>query len=262
MNTPFVGGNWKMNLNFHEALEIFTQIHAMTSEFSKKTEVVIFPPSLYIDSLATFVSEMNSSLLLGGQNISNNVNGSFTGEISAEMLSQFCDYTILGHSERRNFYYETDSTIAERCIRAHSIGLNTILCVGEPLEVYDSGKSTEYIDNQLSSILTKAQKINASSLIVAYEPLWAVGTGIPASTHYLQQITFQIRRILSDIFGETFSNDIRVIYGGSVSVDNVSEIVSIPAIDGVLVGSNSLNAKLFSEIVKIVNKQNDSDVLV
>ena len=159
MNTPFVGGNWKMNLNFHEALEIFTQIHAMTSGFSKKTEVVIFPPSLYIDSLATFISEMYSSLLLGGQNISNNVNGSFTGEISAEMLSQFCDYTILGHSERRNFYYETDSTIAERCIRAHSIGLNTILCVGEPLEVYDSGKSTEYIDNQLSSILTKTQKI-------------------------------------------------------------------------------------------------------
>ena len=256
MNTPFVGGNWKMNLNSDEALEIFTQIHAMTLEFSKKTDVVIFPPSLYIASLATLASEMNSSVVLGGQNISNNVNGSFTGEISAEMLSQFCDYTILGHSERRNFYYETDSSIAERCIRAHSSGLNTILCIGEPLEVYDSGKSVEYIASQLNSILTKTQKINASSLIVAYEPLWAVGTGIPAPTHYLQQITSGIRRIFSDIFDEGFSNDIRVIYGGSVSVDNVSEIVAIPAIDGVLVGSNSLNPKLFSAIVKIVNKQN------
>jgi len=254
MNTPFIGGNWKMNLNFHEALDMFKEIHGMTLAFSKKTDIVLFPPSLYIPSLATLASELNSSLLLGAQNVSNHVKGSFTGEISARMLSQFCDYTILGHSERRNFYNETDSNIKQKFLSAHSSGLNTILCVGEPLEVYDSGKSIEYIGNQLNSILTKTQKINVASLILAYEPLWAIGTGMAAPTHFLQQITSGIRRIFSDIFSGGFSTDIRVIYGGSVSVDNVSEIVSIPTIDGVLVGSSSLNAKSFSEIVRIASK--------
>jgi len=254
MNTPFIGGNWKMNLNFHDALDIFKKIHGMTSEFSKKTDIVLFPPSLYIPSLANLASELDSSLLLGAQNVSNHVKGSFTGEISAQMLSQFCDYTILGHSERRNFYNETDSNIKQKFLRAHSSGLNTILCVGEPLEAYDSGKSIEYIGNQLNSILTKTQKINVSSLILAYEPLWAIGTGMAAPSDFLQQITSEIRRISNDIFSSAFSADIRVIYGGSVSVDNVSEIVSIPTIDGVLVGSSSLNAKSFSEIVRITNK--------
>ena len=159
MNTPFIGGNWKMNLNFHDALDMFKKIHGMTSEFSKKTDIVLFPPSLYIPSLANLASELDSSLLLGAQNVSNHVKGSFTGEISAQMLSQFCDYTILGHSERRNFYNETDSNIKQKFLSAHSSGLNTILCVGEPLEVYDSGKSIEYVGNQLNSILTKTQKI-------------------------------------------------------------------------------------------------------
>ena len=257
MTTPFIGGNWKMNLNFDEAIEMFSEIHRLTLEFSKKADIVLFPPSLYIASLATLASELNSSVLLGGQNISNHVKGAFTGEISGQMLSQFCDYAILGHSERRDFYNETDSNIKQKFISANTSGLNTILCVGEPLEVYNSGNSIEYIANQLHSILTKTQKINESSLILAYEPLWAIGTGMPAPPYFLQQITSKIRRISNDIFAGSFATDIRVVYGGSVSVDNVSEIVSIPTIDGVLVGSSSLNAKSFSEIVRIVNKQND-----
>lgn len=257
MNTPFIGGNWKMNLNLHEALEIFTEIHGMTAEFSQQSDIVLFPASLYIASLATLASELNSSVLLGGQNISNHVKGAFTGEISAQMLSQFCDYVILGHSERRNFFNETDSNVKQKFQSAQSSGLNTILCVGEPLEVYNSGNSIEYIGNQLTSILTKTQKINTSSLILAYEPLWSIGIGIPAPTYFLQYMSSEIRRISDDIFNGACATDIRVVYGGSVSADNVSEIVSIPTIDGVLVGSSSLNAKSFSEIVRSVNKQND-----
>ncbi len=230
---PLIAGNWKMNLNLERALKLAGEIKEGLSD---DIEVAIFPPFPFLFEVKRVIS--GSPIKLGAQNIYHEDEGAFTGEVSPIMIKDICEYVILGHSERRLYFKEDDDMINRKVRKALEHGIKPILCVGERLEDRKEGRAFEVIKSQLEGSL---RDIDAS-ITIAYEPVWAIGTGVPArGEDALEAIKF-IREVLG--------RDVRVLYGGSVNKDNIAQFVRYEEIDGALVGGASLRSEEFLGIVR------------
>ncbi len=251
MARKIVAGNWKMNLNVQEGLALMKDIvECLHSAELNGVEVVAAPPMLYLSKAAEATE--NSSLQVAAQNCSDQQEGAFTGEVSAAMLrASAVNWVILGHSERRQFYYDTDAFVNGKLKQAVEQDLNPILCVGESLEERKSNRQEEVVEAQLRNALEGLEAGALQKLVVAYEPVWAIGTGETASPEQAQQMHAFIRNYLKREFGSDFANSVSILYGGSVKPANAGEIFSQADVDGGLIGGASLKADSFCELIKI-----------
>jgi len=245
MRIPLIAGNWKMNTTVTEAIKL---VHEMLDRLDKITgvEKVLCPPFISLVAIQELLK--GSSIRLGAQNIHFEVKGAFTGEISAVMLTSLCEFLILGHSERRQYFGETDELINKKILAALRNGLKPIFCVGERLEENEAGKTKEIIARQMSQSLSNVKP--TSDMVIAYEPIWAIGTGKAANGEQAAATIKFIRNTLSKLWNENAARDLRILYGGSVTSSNIGEFISQPEIDGALVGGASLKAEEFVSIVE------------
>jgi len=242
-----IAGNWKMNKTVAEALDLVQGLVREVQQV-KEVDVVICPAFTALGEVSKKVIETN--IRLGAQNMSEQAAGAYTGEIAAEMLKEFLvRYVILGHSERRQYQEETDSLISKKALAAHAASIKPIVCVGETLEQRDSGVTNDVVGSQVKGSLAGLTSSQMLETIIAYEPVWAIGTGKTASSEQAQEVHHFIRGVLSDLHGDEVARQVRIQYGGSVKPGNARELMSQPDIDGALVGGASLDAKSFSEII-------------
>ena len=241
-------GNWKMNTTSSEAVELAQTIKNAVGVLTD-ISVAVCPPFTALEQVARTIDDSN--LQLGAQNMHDESSGAFTGEISAGMLrALFCKLVILGHSERRSYFDEADSFINRKTLTALRSNLKPILCVGETIEERESGRTMEIVDRQLRGGLANVPTESAPALIIAYEPVWAIGTGKTATPETAGAVHCEIRKILMARFNRPVASGIRILYGGSVNPGNVSELLDEPDIDGGLIGGASLDAKSFIQIVE------------
>jgi len=250
MRKPFVAGNWKMNTDSHSSVELAKGVAAGTSETAgHKVDVAVIPPFVYLQSVAKALSA--SSVAVGAQDIYTEKQGAFTGEISTSMLKDIgCTYALCGHSERRHVIGEQDELINKKVSAAISGGLLPILCVGELLEERQSDKTGEVVTRQIKAGLAGLGGEKVSAVTVAYEPVWAIGTGLTATPQQAQEAHNLIRRLLGEMYDGQLAEEIRILYGGSVKPDSAAELMGQQDVDGLLVGGASLSADDFVAIVK------------
>ena len=245
MRKNIVAGNWKMNLDNQQAVDLFRSLNK--NHESKDVEIIIAPASIYL----SLFSKENLQVKLAAQNVSSNQNGAFTGEISSSMLSSFgVDYCIVGHSERRAYQKESNELIFEKIKSLIKNGVRPIFCCGELLEQRESNQAYDIVTTQLSLILNHLNKEEVLNMVIAYEPVWAIGTGLTASAQDAQKMHHHIRSLIEDKFGSNISEEISILYGGSCKPDNASELFSQKDIDGGLIGGASLDAESFIKIAK------------
>ncbi len=240
-----IAGNWKMNTSVGEAINIIREMQPDLEAISN-VETVLCPP--FISLVPAFKLVQGSRTRLGAQNLYHEDKGAFTGEISPLMLVGICQYVILGHSERRQYFHESNELICKKISAAIRNNLDPILCVGENLQEYEAGKTAEVVAAQLVHSLEGIEK--AENLTIAYEPVWAIGTGKAATAEQANKTISLIRSLLSRKYGSALSETMRVLYGGSVNAANIAELISQPDIDGALVGGASLKAGEFVSIVR------------
>lgn len=245
MRIPLIAGNWKMNNTMAEALSLVDKLKPELAMFNS-IETVVCPPFISLSAVKDRLA--GSAIRLGAQNVYFQEKGAFTGEISPVMLSGLCHYVIIGHSERRQYFHETDDIVNKKITAALKTGLNPILCVGERLEENESGQTEKVIATQLAGGLNGIEK--SPGMVIAYEPVWAIGTGRAATGNQANATIHFIREKLASRYGENFAAAIRILYGGSVTPENTPDIMSQPDIDGGLVGGASLKAEQFVSIVK------------
>jgi len=248
MRKIIIAGNWKMNKTTTEAIDL---ANGLKRELYKidNIGIIICPPFTAIDEVAEVVYESNIGL--GAQNMHWEDAGAFTGEVSAPMLKELgCGYVILGHSERRQYFHETNETVNRKLRSALKHGLTPIVCVGESLGERESGRTFDVIRDHVTNSLKGLDKDEVKKVIVAYEPVWAIGTGKTATPDQAQEVHCFIRELLEKAYTREIAEEITIQYGGSVKPDNIKELVSQKDIDGALVGGASLDVKSFSEIVK------------
>jgi len=242
---PFVAGNWKMNTTVTEAeklvIEMFEKLDSV-----KEVEKVLCPPFVSLVSINMMLHD--SSVKLGAQNMYFETKGAYTGEISPLMLAELCEFVILGHSERRWYFGDTDEIVNKKVKAALANKLKPILCVGERLEENEVGKTDEVITRQLTKAWNGIEP--ASNVVIAYEPVWAIGTGKAASGEQAAATIRFIRAVLAKIWNKSIAQNVRILYGGSVTSTNIAEFISHPEIDGALVGGASLKADEFVSIVE------------
>lgn len=250
MRRSLVAGNWKMNGNQASATQLIEGILAGRDQISE-AELAVFPPFVYLASIAEQCKD--SDIRWGAQNVSKESNGAYTGEISVDMLLDLnCRYVIVGHSERRQYYGETNELVAEKCQAALSNGLTPILCVGETLEQREQNLTLEVVREQLAVVLQLVDNLAAlATAVVAYEPVWAIGTGQHATPEQAQDVHAALREQL--IQHDASLEAMRILYGGSVKPNNAADLFAMPDIDGALVGGASLDAQQFLEIGKQCN---------
>ncbi|MCX2726130.1 triose-phosphate isomerase [Thermomicrobium sp. 4228-Ro] len=246
LRRALVAGNWKMHTAYEEAVHLAREVATSCSDASD-VEVVLIPPFPWIVTLAELVR--GSMLSVGAQNCSVYERGAYTGEVAAFMLAPFCRYVIVGHSERRHLFGETDEIVAAKLARVFAHGMTPILCVGERLEEREAGQTLAVVERQLATAAASIDRSQAGRLVVAYEPVWAIGTGRPATAADAQEVARFIRGWLTERYGERAGRALRVLYGGSVTADNAGTFFSEPDIDGALVGGASLDAAQFCGIV-------------
>lgn len=248
MRKPLIAGNWKMNTTLRSAVQLAQGIHREVREV-EDVEILVCPPAIYlldvIDSLA------DSNIKVGAQNLHWEDSGAFTGEVSGAMLKDVgCTYVIVGHSERRNIFGESNEVVSKKVRAALRSDLMPILCVGELLEDRERGATESVVRDQLLAVTEKLTDDEMSRVVIAYEPVWAIGTGRTATPEQANEVHKFIRKRIENKFGHSLARDIRIIYGGSVRPDNIKALMAAPDIDGVLVGGASLNVEHFSKIVK------------
>ena len=248
MRDKIVAGNWKMNLNFEEAIHLATNLNAWVADNHPIAQVIIAPSSLYLQTLLEGVDEQY--IKIASQDVSAHDKGAYTGDISAEQLDSIgLDFAIIGHSERREYQGESDVIVGAKLKQAFKHQINPILCVGEKLEEREANKHFDVVKTQIIDALVVQNPENLSRLIIAYEPVWAIGTGKTASPEQAQEIHAFIRKVLNDEFGVEVANKTSILYGGSVNAQNAKEIFSQPDIDGGLVGGASLKYDDFVQII-------------
>lgn len=250
----FVAGNWKMNTTRTEALELVELIRSALGDFDA-VDVAVCPPYVYLGDVADKL--FGSNIGLGAQNCNDQDSGAFTGEISANMLRDMgCRYVILGHSERRHVFGESDEFINRKIIKALEEGLDVIFCVGETLDERKAEKTIDVVRTQITEGLKNVDESQmdgmdiAARLTIAYEPVWAIGTGETATPQQAQEVHAAIRKLLAEMYDEQTAEDLRIQYGGSVKPGNAAELFAQPDIDGGLIGGASLKSKDFVEIIK------------
>ncbi|HPL82665.1 MAG TPA: triose-phosphate isomerase [Candidatus Omnitrophota bacterium] len=250
MRKTIIAGNWKMYKTIKEAIELS---NGLKREFfkldSQAVDVVLCPPFTALSEVSEVVIE--SDISLGAQDIYWLDEGAFTGEVSGKMLKEAgCSYVIIGHSERRQFFSETNENVNKKLKAALANNLTPIVCVGEMLEERETGKTFDILKEQLEAGLNGLGAEDASKIVIAYEPVWAIGTGKTATPLQAQEVHKYIRGLLLKIFNQDVASVIRIQYGGSVKPDNIVELMKQPDVDGALVGGASLKVDLFSDIVK------------
>jgi triosephosphate isomerase len=244
---PLIAGNWKMFKTSQEANETASKLVELVTDASH-TEIMIAPPFTALSTVAEIVKGSNVSL--GAQNLFWENEGAYTGEISSAMLvSTGCRYVIIGHSERRQFFGETDEMVNKKINSAVKNGLIPILCLGESEKERDADETFSILDKQIKRGLESFSSENLKTLVIAYEPIWAIGTGKTASSDQAQEVHCFLRESLDKLFNSSLSESIRILYGGSVKPDNIKELMEKPDVDGALVGGASLQAESFSKIV-------------
>lgn len=248
MRKPLVAGNWKMNKTVEQARALVSEMLPGLQAVSE-VERVLCPPFTSLMAIAAMLS--GTEIGLGAQNMHWEAAGAFTGEISPAMVKEFCQYVILGHSERRTYFGETDETVNRKVRAALANALTPIVCIGETLAENEAGRTSEVVSRQIEQGLKDLTSEQASALVIAYEPVWAIGTGRAASGQDANRVVAEvIRPTLSRMFGPVVAEAVRVLYGGSVTAANAAEFFSQPHIDGALVGGASLKAAEFVKIVE------------
>jgi triosephosphate isomerase len=247
MRRPLIAGNWKMHFTVPEGLEYALRLCHALETFAKREDVVVLPPSLMLWEIANVLR--GCPIEVGAQNASWEDQGPFTGEISPKMLAGWCHYLLIGHSERRQLFSETDEQLNRKLQAARRNKLKVILAIGETLEEHELGRTQEVITRQLSAALYGIEVRHAADLTIAYEPVWAIGTGKAATPEYASETMGSIRGLLAGRFGR-LAEEIRILYGGSVTPANARTLMEQPEIDGALVGGASLKEADFTEIVR------------
>lgn len=249
MRKNIVAGNWKMNLDFEKAEELMDDLAEILDEKKpEKCEVVICPPYLYMELAVDYAQEANFEA--GAQNVSSFDNGAYTGEISAEMLKRLeVKYVIIGHSERRAYFHEDNEVLQAKVRKALDNNLKPIFCCGEVLEERKGEKHFEVVENQLKETILKLSKEEFSKIVIAYEPVWAIGTGETATPEQAQEMHAFIRGLIVEVYDEKVADDTTILYGGSCKPGNAKEIFAKPDVDGGLIGGASLKAKDFAAII-------------
>src|SRR5512142_612187 len=243
-----IAGNWKMNKTVAEALDL---VHDLKIELAnvKEVDIVVCPPFTALESVGKAI--LDSNIRLGAQNMSEHNSGAYTGEIAAGMLKEFSvRYVILGHSERRQYQKEPDALIARKAAAVHAAALKPIVCIGETLAEREAGQMQKVLETQVRGSLAGLTEDQMAETIVAYEPVWAIGTGKTATTAQAQEAHAFIRGLLVKMFDETVARRVRIQYGGSVKPSNARELMSQPDVDGALVGGASLEVRSFADIIK------------
>ena len=245
---PLIAGNWKMNKTNSEAVALIKKLKALLKDVNRR-DIVICPA---FTALSEIAKELKTSCIsLGAQNLHFEESGAFTGEVSAGMLKEIgCSYVIIGHSERRQLFGESNAFINKKKIAALKNGLIPIVCVGETLVEREDGSTKQVVEKQINESLAGLLSKDGKKLVIAYEPVWAIGTGKNATPEKAQEVHQFIRRLLEKQFDKKTAESIRILYGGSVKPDNISSLMQQPDIDGVLVGGASLDAESFANIVK------------
>lgn len=251
MRKPIIAGNWKMNTDPVSAFELMDDM-IEDLDAVEDVDVVICPPFLSLETFADMFD--GTSLFLGAQNMYWEERGAYTGEISPLMLQGMCDYVILGHSERRQYFGETDEDVRRKVEAALSHELLPIICVGENLEQNETGETMNVINRQVMAALEGLEAEQVKTCVLAYEPIWAIGTGRPATGEGANRVIGGIRQRVAEMHGEDVAAEIRIQYGGSVTRENISEFISQPEIDGALVGGASLKPEEFVRIVGVTNE--------
>ena len=245
MRKPIIAGNWKMHKTIAEALEFVNEVKDRV--YNDKVEAVICAPFTLLKDLKQATKGTN--IKIGAQNMHFEEKGAFTGEISPLMLKELdMDYVVIGHSERRQYFNETDETVNKKVLKALEVGIDPILCVGETLEEREAGNTKDVCKVQVEKALENVSKEDLAKVVIAYEPVWAIGTGKTATSEDANDVIAYIREVVANLYGE-LANEVRIQYGGSVKPSNVAEIMNQSDIDGALVGGASLEANDYVELV-------------
>lgn len=254
--TPLIAGNWKMNLNHLEAIQVVQKFDfALPKDYYEKVDVAFIPPFTDIRSVQTVVDGEKMLISYGAQDVSEHESGAYTGEVSAAMLAKLgCSWVVVGHSERRQYHSESDELVARKAKASLQAGMSPIVCVGEPLEVREAEEHVDYVVNQTRASLEGLSKEELAKTVIAYEPVWAIGTGKVASAGDAQEVCKAIRGLIAELADDEVAAGIRILYGGSVKTDSVAEIVSQPDVDGGLVGGASLDGGDFAKLVAAAAK--------
>jgi len=248
MRKIIIAGNWKMNKNLSESIELVSELKSELAGKELKAEVIVAPPFTNLEAVNTLIKESN--IQLAAQNMHSADSGAYTGEVSADMLKSVgCTHVILGHSERRTIFGESDETINNKVKQALKSSLTPILCCGESLEERESGSTFTVVENQLRNCLKDLSSEDISKVIIAYEPIWAIGTGKTATPEQAQEVHAEIRKLLAELSNDHVASNITIQYGGSVKPENAAELLAKNDIDGALVGGACLKATSFREIV-------------
>jgi triosephosphate isomerase len=254
MRKKIVAGNWKMNLNYEEGVSLFSEIaHMAKDELHANQQLVVCSPSIFLHSLVQLGKSIQN-LEIGAQNIHHMASGAYTGEISAsQVASTGAKYVIIGHSERRAYFHEDDQLLAQKVDIALTNGLTPIFCVGETQDERESGRYVEVIAHQIRKGIGHINPSDFSKIIIAYEPVWAIGTGLTASPEQAQEVHAFIREELSRLFTQDLAIHCSILYGGSCNPKNAPELFAQPDIDGGLIGGASLKSRDFIDIAKVFN---------
>ncbi len=251
--TPIMAGNWTMNLNHIDAVGLVQKLAWTLADEGydrRKCEAVVVPPFTDIRSVQTLIEGDKLPLKHAAQDVSQHDDGAYTGEISAPMLARLdCSYVVVGHSERREYHAETDEIVNAKAVKALEKGLTPIICVGEGLELRKQGQQVNHTVGQVKGALAGISGDDVASLVIAYEPIWAIGTGEVATPEDAQEVCGAIRAAVRELYDDRVADSVRIQYGGSVKASNVVDIMAQPDVDGCLVGGASLKAEEFAKIV-------------
>ena len=250
MRKKIVAGNWKMNKNADEGLALVSEVVNMVdAEVTAPVTVVLCPPALYLSTYSSYLT--GDKLALGAQNCHEKTSGAYTGEISAAMLKSVgVQYVILGHSERRQYFGETNAQLAEKVNIALENGLIPIFCCGESREMRENGDYMGFVKNQLTESLFHLSAEQMANVVIAYEPIWAIGTGLTATSAQAQDMHYELRQHLATQFGDEVAQNTSILYGGSANAQNAQELFGQPDVDGGLIGGASLKSRDFLTVVK------------
>jgi triosephosphate isomerase len=249
---PLIAGNWKMNCNHFEAIALLQKVAwSLSDKDYRDVDVLVLPPFTDLRSVQTLVDGDKMKLVYGAQDLSQHANGAYTGDISGSMLAKLgCSYVLCGHSERRQYHHEDDAVVNAKVKAALGVSITPILCVGEQLAIRKAGDEVAHVVEQLKGSLAKVPAEAVASMVIAYEPIWAIGTGEVASAADAQQMCAAIRAHISDTVGGEAGAGVRILYGGSVKADNIAPIMAGQDVDGALVGGASLDAGQFASICR------------
>ena len=250
MRKLMIAGNWKMNKTYSEGVVLAQGLVDALKDTEVKVDVVVCPPAVDLKGVSEVIDQTSAPFALGAQNVYFEESGAFTGETAPSMLESVgATYCVIGHSERRGYFGETDEDINKKAKALMAHNIVPISCCGEPLEVREAGKHVEFVVDQIKADTEGLEITDPSKYVIAYEPIWAIGTGKTATADDAQEVCGAIRETLAQIFGQKTADGIRVLYGGSAKPGNIAELVAKPDVDGALVGGASLKAEDFSQMV-------------